>query len=52
MLFDEIRIKDLTSTVRWMPSHTIPGDDLLPDVSATDVFGNDFADQQAEVAAK
>ena len=52
VLFDEIRIKDLVFTVRWMPSHTIPGDDLPPGVSALDVAGNDFADKQAEVAAK
>ena len=52
MLFDEIRIKDFIFTVTWMPSHTEPGDDLSSGVSALDVIGNDFADKQAEVAAK
>merc|ERR1711965_260158 len=54
ILFDEIRIKDLNFTVRWMPSH-LDIEDLnwLPsDISALDLKGNEFADKQADKAAE
>jgi hypothetical protein len=53
IIFDEIRVKELIFTVRWMPSHLDESDLhwLPPDISALDLKGNDFADKQADVAA-
>ena len=52
LLFEEIAVKSLNFTCRWMPSHSAQkGTELPPDVSPMDVIGNDFADKQADLAA-
>ena len=52
LLFEEMSVKSLTFTCRWMPSHSAQkGIELPPDVSPMDVIGNDFADKQADLAA-
>ena len=43
LLFEEIIVKSLIFTCRWMPSHSPhKGTELPPDVSPMDVIGNDF----------
>jgi len=52
LLFEEITVKNLNFTCRWMPTHSVQkGTELPPDVSPLDVIGNDFADKQADLAA-
>ena len=52
LLFEEISVKNLTFTCRWLPSHSAQKDsELPPDVSPMDVIGKDFADKQADLGA-
>jgi hypothetical protein len=53
LLFEEISLKNLNFTVRWMPNHSaLKGIDVPPDVSELDIIGNSFADDQAGFAAE
>ena len=44
--------KGIKVHVRWMPSHIKVDEPRPDDVSLDDIYGNDFADQQAKIAAK
>ena len=51
-IFDLIDQKSLTFSIRWMPSHLKPYDVRPNGVSHLDVIGNNFADEEAGMAAK
>ncbi len=50
-IFDATRIKNISLSVRWMPSHKKDGEDLPAGVTEVDVIGNNFADIEAGKAA-
>ena len=53
IIFDHIQVKQLSVSVRWMPSHLVKGVKKRPaDVSNEDIVANDKADELAEQAAK
>jgi len=50
-IFLATRLKNISLTVRWMPSHTDETDELPAGVTRRDVVGNNFADIEAGKAA-
>ena len=52
LIFQLLKTRGISVTVRWMPSHLKPSDPRPAGVTEVDIIGNNFADVKAGVAAK